>query len=148
MNLSYGKGKAILDVNMDVISILITYKGNPFILYKRKNSKDSIDHQKNRITISGKDLKGDLFKYFGYLKIDKCVCVSSTFQSINVKVKTMNIHFPELMDQFPEDISAFPENLRQGYVMIKRYKGKQYRTPKSIKARTPGNIPTRTRRTY
>ena len=51
---------------------------------------------------------------------------------MNVNVKTMNIHFPELMDQYPEDISSFPEKLSQGYVVIRRFKGKQYKEPKPV----------------
>ena len=126
MNLKYVKGKVILDVNMDIYSAHITYRGNPYILFKRKDNKHKLVHKKNNIFISGKDIKGDLFKYFGYLRIVKCVCVSNTYKKLNINVKTMNIHFPELMDQYPEDISSFPERLRQGYVMIKRYKGRQY----------------------
>ena len=147
MNLKYGKGKVILDVNMDIYSAHITYRGNPYIIFKRKYDKHKLVHKKNNIFISGKDIKGDLFKYFGYLRIVKCVCVSNTYKKLNINVKTMNIHFPELMDQYPEDISSFPEKLHQGYVMIKRFKGKQYKEPKPIGLNRSRRLRQRGRRT-
>lgn len=151
MILKYGRGRVIFDSNLEAKTIIIRFRGNPFILHKfntvkrtNTSSKGYIFFGKNIVSIIA-NLKDTIFRYYGYLKITKCTAVLSNGESVNVAIKTMNINLPELMSEFPEDISAFPNKLRQTYIFIRKFKGRQYKPSRT--ARTTARTSTVTTRT-
>ena len=133
MILRYGKGKVIFDSNLEAKTIMLHFRGNPFIMHKFNTVKRThtlgggyIFFGKNVVSLTG-NLKDDLLRYYGYLKITKCTAVLANDESVNVQIQTMGINLPELMSEYPEDISAFPQRLRYTYTFRKKYKGRQYK---------------------
>ena len=133
MILRYGRGRATFDSNQEIASMTIRFRGNPFITHKYNTAKRTHNADMGYIFIgrgvvllTGK-IDGEIFKYFGYMKVTKCKAALSNGETVNVQVKTAGINLPELMSEYPEDISESPEKLRHTYTVFKKFKGRQYK---------------------
>ena len=133
MILRYGRGRATFDSNQEIISMTIRFRGNPFIMHKYNTAKRTHNTDmgymfigKGIVALTG-SIVGEIFKYYGYMKILKCNATLSNGESVNVQVKAAGINLPELMSEYPEDISESPEKLRHTYTTLKKFKGRQYK---------------------
>ena len=132
MILYYGRGKGTLSANQEIKSLIIRFRGNPFIMHYyntvKKTHNPNMGHifiKRGIVALTG-SIEGEIFKYRGYMKVFTCQAGLSNGETVNIQVKPSGINYPELMDEKPEDISTKPEKLKHTYTYFGKFKGRQY----------------------